>query len=60
MCVDFDDKEWMDASPRMTLREYSWIMDNRERCDKCNHLKIFHTDHCCSFCFIPECRCNSC
>jgi hypothetical protein len=38
--------------------EVVWIKDSPERCPKCSHLKIFHNQHCCSFCILPDCECK--
>ena len=39
--------------------ELEYIEKNMlERCEACGHLKIFHVDHCCVFCTIPDCTCR--
>lgn len=39
--------------------EKKYLDDNSiKECQKCGHLAIFHNYHCCSFCNVPECKCE--
>lgn len=29
-----------------------------DRCEACGHLQALHNEHCCTYCMIPECRCE--
>lgn len=52
-----------DTDPRirtivLTDLEYQWLTKDAPRCDHCGHLVALHNSHCCSFCMIPECKCE--
>ena len=37
--------------------EANWIKSS-SRCMTCNHLEVFHNEHCCEFCMVPDCKCE--
>jgi hypothetical protein len=39
--------------------ESRWIENNQDRCGKCGHLEIFHNTHCCFFCMVDGCECET-
>ena len=40
------------------LPEEEKYLSESKRCDACGHLDVFHNDHCCSFCNVPQCLCK--
>ena len=42
----------------MTIEEIEWIQSDQTTCATCNHLTIFHINHCCEFCIVGGCMCS--
>jgi hypothetical protein len=53
--------EMIDGGPFLMECEERYLRNiptDGRRCHACGHLQVFHNDHCCQFCLIPECPCE--
>ncbi len=41
-----------------TEEEKAWLRV-KSTCPDCGHLSQLHNGHCCSFCMVPRCKCES-
>lgn len=42
----------------MKEEEQKYVDSCKKQCTNCGHLEIFHNQHCCLFCKIPDCKCE--
>jgi predicted Zn-ribbon and HTH transcriptional regulator len=46
------------STPDLREDELRLVAAESKRCKTCGHMQVFHNEHCCMFCKVPDCKCE--